>query len=101
MNRTKSSSRIIALITAVTILFVMFFSFIYGAEHVNHHCTDSHCPVCATMNQSVNSFRQLGLGGMITATIVAIVFLQIRVKREYTCFSSHITLFSQKVRLNN
>ena len=78
-----------------------FESFIYGAEHVEHQCTGNDCPICATINQSMNSLKQLGLGVVFIAATAITIFVATLQRKDYNCFCSVSTLFSQKVRLNN
>ena len=93
--------RMIAFAVAMAIVCVTLFSFIYGAEHVGHHCTGNDCPICATINQSMNSLKQLGLGVILIAAAAVTIFVETLQRMDYKCFCSVSTLFSQKVRLNN
>lgn len=95
------AKRIIAFAVAMAIVCVTLFSFIYGAEHADHQCTGNDCPICATINQSMNSLKQLGLGVVFIAAAAVSIFVETQLRKEYMCFCSVSTLFSQKVRLNN
>ena len=101
MFASKNVKRMIAFAVAMAIIFVTLFSFIYGAEHVEHQCTGNDCPICATINQSMNTLKQLGLGVVFIAAAAITIFVATLQRKDYNCFCSVSTLFSHKVRLNN
>ena len=98
MSRGK---KMIAFVVAIAVVCVALFSFMYGTEHADHHCSGNDCPICATINQSVNHLKQLGLGVIFMTAVAITIFAVTLQTKDYKCLWSGSTLFSQKVRLNN
>ncbi len=53
--------RIISLLIAVALLFVMLYSALYIAAESNHICIGENCPVCYQINACENALKFLSL----------------------------------------
>lgn len=101
MEREIAKRRIVALIVAFTTLFVVLFSMVYLSDHVTHHCHEEKCQVCETLHRCAYNLKTLisAVAVSFKAVFAACVAV-ILIKCENELFS-HMSLISQKVRMND
>ena len=100
-HKTSDSGKITAIFLILVVLLFLFVSTYFIAYEADHECTGEDCPVCALIQMSENSLRQLGSGAP-AATAASSLFVLILVMQ--ICTSDSITLstpVSRKTRLNN
>ena len=97
----SKKNRIVAILLAVTVLFVMLFSVCYIAAEANHDCTGEDCPICCQISLCENTLKSLGnaIAIVIVAAFIGafMLFLPTFSKKQVV----HITLVSLKVKLSN
>ncbi len=101
IHKSADSWKITAIFLILVILLFLFISTYFIAYEADHECTGEDCPVCALIQMSENSLRQLGSGAP-SAAAVSSLFILILVMQ--ICTSDSITLptpVSEKIRLNN
>ncbi len=93
--------RIIALLLALAVAFVMLFSAIYIVAEADHDCTGIHCSICAHIQVCKTNLKNLSTAltiivlNLVLAAVLCLYMVQIRT------FSSLTTLVSLKVKLSN
>ena len=98
MERKK---RIVAMLLAVTILFVVLCSAAFIAEEANHDCAGENCPICAQISVCQNMLKTFALA--VCAVAFAAAFTYTLRKHIFACTDMvpSYTLVSLKVKLTN
>ena len=93
--------RIISLVVAAAVLFVMLYSALYIAAEANHDCVGENCPICYQINVCQNALKNLSLA--VCAEAFAAVFTYTLCRRISACadFTPSYTLVSLKVKLTD
>ncbi len=97
----KKRNRIIALLLAVIVLFVMAFSLAVVAAEADHECCGEDCPICEIIAICENNIKGLSLILVFVSLMVALALLGafIRETRKFRYQSQ--TPVSLKVKLTN
>lgn len=97
----KKRNRIIALLLAVIVLFIMAFSLVIVAAEANHECCGENCPICEIIAICENNIKGLSLILVFVSLMVALALMRtfLRDTRAFLCQSQ--TPVSLKVKLTN
>ncbi len=94
-------NRIIGIITALAVLFVILYSSLYIATEINHDCAGDNCSICCQINICRNTLKTLSLAffaaataALLTYTLCGNILLRTRVWLK-------LTLVSLKVKLTD
>ena len=71
---TNKKRRLVAIILAAAVLFVMLFSAVFIAEEAGHDCIGENCPVCCQINACRNVLENLSLAVCVFTFIAAVKF---------------------------
>ena len=93
--RQSSLKRKISLCMAILVLFVVFYAELFIIMHYHHECSGADCPICAELQISQATIRQLG------AVVLAVVVLFAHLVHIVKCESviSQVVLFVTPVKL--
>ena len=93
--------RVVAILIAAAVLFVMLSSACYIAIEADHDCTGEDCPICYQISVCENTLKSLG---QAVASVTLAIFIGVSaasllsfVKRS----AVHTTLVSLKVKLSD
>ena len=97
----KKRNKIVAVLLAVTFLFVMLGSALFIAAEVDHDCVGENCPICFQINVCRNTLKSLSLA--VCAAVFAVAFtytlrVSISAHAETATGNSLVTL---KVKLSD
>ena len=101
MDQNKKNIRIIALLAAFAVLFVMLFSKAYISHHIHHECTGDECPICIVMAQCANNLKNIGTIAIFIAISLFLCSINQESRRCVNTAGFFDSLISQKVRMNN
>ncbi len=101
MSKFSNKNRILALVAALAIIFLVLFSTSITVEHHTHVCTDHHCPICYVIAQAQENLNNIGAGLALTAFAVALVFAAADAYSLNIEEPVQATLVSQKVRIDS
>ncbi len=101
MMQTGNSKRIIALLAAFAVVFVMLFSASFIAENIHHDCAGDDCPICTVMIQCSNHLRSIGTVLTVVAAVAGFLVVEKELSQNTPEDLSAVSLISQKVRMNN
>ena len=93
--------RIISLIVAIAVLFVMLYSTFYIAAEANHDCVGENCPVCYQVSICENTLKSFSLAGCAVAFTAAFTYTLCRSISARTDVTPNYTLVSLKVKLTD
>jgi len=98
----SKTKRIFAVIMFVCVVFALIFSAIFVISHINHECTDEHCPVCAQIHNIENLLKKLfsALGFFAVGILLSCGLLRIRNAFSRLKNTDINTLIGKKIRLN-
>lgn len=94
-------NRVLTVLLAAAVLFVMLSSAFYVAIEADHDCVGEDCPICCQISVCENMLKSVGLTVIIltlAAFISSIVFSMPSFAKKSTYNSSLVTL---KVKLSN
>ena len=66
--------RIISVVVAVAVFFVMLYSALYIAAEANHDCVGENCPICYQISVCENTLKNLSLAVCAVAFAVAFTY---------------------------
>lgn len=94
-------NRLLAIMLAVTVVFVVLFSTFFIAQNANHDCIGDDCPICYEISVCEVVLKTIGLASAV-AILTAFVgtfmlFLPSFTKRP----ASNTSLVTLKVKLSN
>ena len=97
----KKKNRIIAILLAVMVLFVMLYSALFIVAEVGHDCTGENCPVCYQINVCQNTLKNLSF--VVCAVVFSIAFTHILCRNTFVCTVSvqDNSLVALKVKLSD
>ncbi len=98
MTRKK---RILALLIAAAVFFVMIFSALYIAAESNHNCIGENCPICCQINACRNTLKNLSSAVFTAAFAAAFTYFLCRSISACTNITPSFTLVSLKVKLTD
>ena len=93
--------RIIPLIVAVAVFFVMLYSALYIAAEANHDCVGENCPICYQISVCENTLKNLSLAVCAVAFAAAFTYTLCRSISACATAIPSYTLVSLKVKLTN
>ena len=97
----KKKNRIIAILLAVMVLFVMLYSALFIVAHAEHDCVGENCPICYQISVCQNALKSLSL--VVCAAAFAVVFTYTLCRGIFACtdYVQSYTLVSLKVKLSD
>ncbi len=93
--------RVISLIVAVAVFFVMLYSALYIAAEANHDCVGENCPICYQISVCQNALKNLSLAVSAAAFAAAFTYTLCRSISVCTDYAQSFTLVSLKVKLSD
>ena len=93
--------RIISLVVAAAVLFVMLYSALYIAAEANHDCVGENCPICYQINVCQNALKNLSLAVCAAVFAAALPYTLCRGISVCTDYAQSYTLVSLKVKLSD
>ena len=99
MNNLKVKKITVGILMAA-VLFVTAYSALYIAEHADHNCTHSHCPICVCIHQCESILHGLSSIGIGLTIVMPLLFAAV-LTMSVNDFLAGDTPVSRKVRLNN
>ena len=93
--------RIISLIVAVAVFFVMLYSALYIAAEANHDCVGENCPICYQISVCENTLKNLSLAVCAVAFAAAFIYTLCRSISSCAAVIPSYTLVSLKVKLTD
>lgn len=100
MNR-KSYFKLISVLLAILITFVMMYYLTYEASHAIHHCTGVNCPICHELHIAELITTQISSA---IVTKVKVLFFAIYCQKIITvilCLFQERNLITDKVRMDD
>ena len=93
--------RIISVVVAVAVFFVMLYSALYIAAEANHDCVGENCPICYQISVCENTLKNLSLAVCAVTFAVAFTYTLCRSISVCTDYAQSYTLISLKVKLSD
>ena len=93
--------RIISLVVAVAVFFVMLYSALYIAAESNHDCVGENCPICYQISVCENTLKNLSLAVCAVAFAAAFTYTLCRSISACADVTPSYTLISLKVKLTD
>ncbi len=93
--------RIISLVVAVAVFFVMLYSALYIAAEANHDCVGENCPICYQISVCENTLKNLSLAVCAVAFAAAFTYTLCRSISACADVTPIYTLVSLKVKLTD
>ena len=93
--------RIISLVVAVAVFFVMLYSALYIAAEANHDCVGENCPICYQISVCQNALKNLSLAVSAAAFAAAFTYTLCRSISACADVTPSYTLVSLKVKLTD
>ena len=97
----EKKKRIVAILLAVTVLFVMLYSALFIAAEADHDCVGESCPICYQINVCQNTLKSLSLAVCAVAFAAALPYTLCRDISVCTDAVQGYTLVSLKVKLTD
>lgn len=97
----ENKRKITAIILAVIVLLVMFYSAHFIAEESEHDCVGDDCPICCQINVCRSSLKNLSLAVVVAVLAAAFTFIIYRSIAVCTDTITYHTLISLKVKLTD
>ena len=97
----EKKKKIITLLLAVAVLFVMLYSALFIAAHADHDCVGENCPICYQINVCKNTLKNLLLAVCTAAFAAAFTYTLCRCIHVRTDYAQRYTLVSLKVQLSD
>ena len=101
MNKMEAKKRIIAILLAATVLFVMLYSALFIAAEADHDCVGENCPICYQINVCQNMLKNFSLAVCPAVFSAAFTYILCRSISARTDYAQSYTLVSLKVKLSN
>ena len=93
--------RIISLVVAAAVLFVMLYSALYIAAEANHDCVGENCPICYKISVCENTLKNLSFAVCAVAFAAAFTYTLCRSISACAAVIPSYTLVSLKVKLTD
>ena len=97
----EKKKRVLAALLAVAVLFVMLYSALFIAAHVDHDCDGEDCPICYQINICQNTLKNLSFAVSAVALAAAFTYALCRIIPSCTEVARTFTLVSLKVKLTD
>lgn len=92
-------NRILSMLMAAVVAFVLLFSATFIAVEANHDCVGDNCPICQQINTCKNILDSIALAGAAASFAAALLHVLYKAILPYAENISKITLISLKVEL--
>lgn len=96
-----NKKRVIALATAVAVLFVMLFSAVYIVKNSRHECCGENCQICYNISVCGDTMKTLSKAVCAVCVALAAIYALCRAVECSVDIIKSATLISQKVELLN
>ena len=100
-NNMQKCKKIIAFITFIAIVFVLFSAALYIASNTDHLCTGEHCTICQRLQLCRDTFKTAAGAAAATFTAAVLLFAL----RAAAVFAAKLkkcfTLVSFKIKLTD
>lgn len=93
--------RIISLVVAVAVLFVMLYSALFIAAEADHDCVGENCQICYQISVCENTLKNLSLAVCAVAFVAAFTYTLCRSISACAEVALRYTLVSLKVKLTD
>ena len=100
-KKQRYAVKVLAVLSAVAVMFVILSSLSYITEHADHRCEGEHCSVCLAIRQCFDNLKTSAgapswalYAALMLATAVYLLSLTVS-------DNTAVTLVTQKVRLND
>ena len=93
--------RIISVVVAVAVFFVMLYSALYIAAEANHDCVGENCPICYQISVCENTLKNLSFAVCAVAFAAAFTYTLCRSITACADVTPSYTLVSLKVKLTD
>ena len=93
--------RIISLVVAVAVFFVVLYSALYIAAETDHDCVGENCPICYQISVCENTLKNLSLAVCAVAFAAAFTYTLCRSISACADVTPSYTLVSLKVKLTD
>ena len=97
----EKKKRIIAILLAVTVFFVMLYSALFIVVHAGHDCVGENCPICYQISVCRNTLKNLSLAVSAAAFAAAFTYTLCRSISACADVTPSYTLVSLKVKLTD
>ena len=97
----KKKNRIIAILLAVMVVFVMLYSALFIVAHAEHDCVGENCPICYQISVCENTLKNLSLAVCAVAFAAAFTYTLCRSISACADVTPSYTLVSLKVKLTD
>ena len=97
----EKKKRIIAILLAVTVFFVMLYSALFIVVHAEHDCVGENCPICYQIDVCQNALKNLSLAVSAAAFAAAFTYTLCRSISSCAAVIPSYTLVSLKVKLTD
>ena len=97
----SGKNRVLAILLAAMVLFVMLSSACYIAIEANHDCVGEDCPICCQISVCEHTLRSAGQAVLVVilAAFIGIFAISLPVFSKKLAY--HTSLVSLKVKLSN
>ena len=96
----SKKNRVLAVLLAAAVLFVMLSSACYIAIKSDHDCADEDCPICYQISVCENTLKSV-CQAVLVAIFAAFIGIFMFALPAFTKKPAHTTLVSLKVKLSN
>lgn len=97
----EKKRRIVAMLLAVTVLFVMVYSALFIAVESGHDCIGESCPICCQLNACRNTLKNLSLAACAVFFFAALTYTLCRFVFACAEHVYYYTLVNLKIKLSN
>lgn len=101
-RRMAGARRVAVFLLAVAVVAFIGLSVLDVAEHAQHDCAGSHCPVCAQLQATLDLMRSFGV--IVVVLLLFLGALSLAFHNISVCYSTQILVDTPvllHVRLNN
>lgn len=97
----KTERRLVSILIAMAVVFVMLGSIFYIAVEANHDCTGHDCPICEQISACKNFLKTLCTAVGVAGTYAALIFVLCSIPVCWEKIVFPRTLVTLKVKLLN
>ena len=97
----KKKNRILAILLAVMVLFVMLYSALFIVAHAEHDCVGENCPICYQISVCEHTLKNLSLAVCAVAFAAAFTYTLCRSISSSAAVIPSYTWVSLKVKLTD
>lgn len=94
-------NRLVAIILALTVFFVMLSSVCFIVAQADHDCVGEDCPICYQISTSENTLKNLGNVAVIVAFAALLTYSVVNLSAYAEKHSINTTLVSLKIKLSD